>query len=290
MDFRCEDLPSQGVLLVPPGAAEYQGLLDDVRNRVDHPAAGAPPFPPPRIAAEDLALSAILLNRAAAPIALIQQVWTFEDAAGRASSAAIGNGINPSVLLPFGVPDRELRLYRYWHVILPGSKRLVTPAGEILGDNTDVRPPGPDEMWQGGVMGGRGGGGGRGHAPSVRVTLTLDGVLFADGAFAGPNRRGLWEQTVSTAEAYVDSANVARRLHDEGAPSDRILAAVESALGGHEFGSPPRAGSPPEGYRSWARGIIGNRVMGMRNNLGDDRAVYTILSWLDARVPNFRKL
>jgi len=69
----------------------------------------------------------------------------------------------------------------------------------MVGDNTDVRGPKPDEVWKGGCISGIGGGGYNPGLPIKSVTLILDGVFFLDGGFAGPNRSGLWEQVTKEA-------------------------------------------------------------------------------------------
>ena len=289
MDFRCEDLPQFGVALIPPAAPGYDAYYSDILRRLDQPTPGAPPGPRPLIPDEYRPLSPILVNRAAVGIALIQQVWTAELAGAARGTRSIGNGINPSVLLPFGIADSQLRRHAYWHVVLPGSKRLLLPTGQMLGDNSDVRPPAPDEMWVGGIISG-GTRSGYSQAAADRITVSLDGVFFADGSFAGPDRRGIWEQTIYSAEAYLETANLARRLHGDGVPADRIVAEVQAALGGPSMGPPPRPGWSPDQYRQWTRGIVAQRIAGTAKNLGDDRAVFVMMDWLDARVPAFRKL
>jgi hypothetical protein len=184
----------------PTFIARIQPLLADIQYRLDNPVTGSPQIPETmraRISDEDREVSAILLNRSRNGIAAIQQVWTFEEVNGRQHSSSIGSGSNPSLLLPFGIAEKSLKLYGYWHVILPGSKRYLNANGEQAGDNSDVRPPAADEVWRGGVVGARAGRGR--HQRSIhRVTLTLDGVFFVDGGFAGPNRKHLWEQVVHT--------------------------------------------------------------------------------------------
>src|SRR5262249_14184556 len=55
MEFRCEDLPQYGVVLVGPTVAEYNSLLADIRGRMEHPVAGSPPVLPkaPRLSEDD---------------------------------------------------------------------------------------------------------------------------------------------------------------------------------------------------------------------------------------------
>jgi hypothetical protein len=61
-----------------------------------------------------------------------------------------------NLLLPFELPSEMKAAMKYRWAILPGSKRYNTNAGEVIGDNTDVRPPSAGEIWQGGVVSGFG--------------------------------------------------------------------------------------------------------------------------------------
>jgi hypothetical protein len=99
------------------------------------------------------------------------------------------------------MPRRRARTI-YWQTVLPGSKRYLG-GGQMIVDDSDVRPPQGDDVWKGAVVGGYGSGGSHTQKPAQRVTLAMDGVFFADGQFAGPNRGMLWEQVVSQAEAVL---------------------------------------------------------------------------------------
>lgn len=296
MEFHCEDLPQYGVALVPPTSPEYDLLVADIQRRNDHPVEGSPPLPESmrgRIWEQDREASAILLNRGQTGIAAIQQVWTFQEASGRTYTSSIGGGSNPSVLLPFGIPERLLKLYGYWQVILPGSKRYLSARGEQVGDNSDVRPPGPDEVWTGGVMGGRGGGNSS-RGPMKEVTLTLDGVFFADGGFVGPNRKALWEQIVFSAEAHLRLTKIAREGHDNGVAPREILAEIETVTGPAAdrppIPLPPSGARTPDTYAKAALARLAWQIGMSRKGLGDERTVHMLMAWGDAHPPHYRKL
>jgi hypothetical protein len=213
----------------------------------------------PRILEQDRETSAILVNRSQHGIAAIQQLWTFEHENGRTSSILSG-GSTP-VLLPFGIREKLLALYRYWHVIFPGSKRYLTANGNPVGDNSDMRPPEPDEIWPGGIASGCAG---RGHSrgPLRKVTLTLDGVFFDDGGFAGPNREGLWDRTVLQADAHLRVAEIVRQRRDDGNSTEKIFAEIETVAGPMSAHPPPPPPPPPpagmrtpETYRASTRRI-----------------------------------
>jgi hypothetical protein len=85
-------------------------------------------------------------------IASVAYIWTFRRENGRTSTHSFSPGTNPSTLLPFGLDERFRAIYAFWHTVFPGSKRLMTSSGFLVGDNTDVRPPAGDELWQGGSV------------------------------------------------------------------------------------------------------------------------------------------
>ena len=293
MEFRCEDFPQFGVVLVPPSSPDYEGLLADIQRRLDQPSL---PGSTGRILEGERETSAILLNRSRHGIAEIQQIWTFEEANGRTYTSSIGGGANPSVLLPFGLPEKALKLYGYWHVILPGSKRYLSRNGQLVGNNSDVRPPEADEVWTGGGfgVGGAGGGARRSPGPLEKVTLTLDGVFFDDGGFAGANTKGLWEQTVVSAETHFQLAQIARKGHDDGETPQKILAEIETVTGppSDQLPPPPAPGAArtPEEYRESAQQRLAREIGAARRLQGDERAVYMILAWANQQVPHFHKL
>jgi hypothetical protein len=125
------------------------------------------------------------------------------------------------------------------------------------------------------------------------VTLTLDGVFFADGSFAGPNRYQLWEQVVSNADAHLEVARIAKQGHFEGRPPKDILADIEKLTGPGSDGAPvprPGPGVSAEDYRRSAFQWVGWVVSETRKTHGDERAIYMLSDWAYAPVPKFRKL
>ena len=241
---------------------------------------------------EDRPTSAILLNRSTKAIVGLQEVWRFETETGRSMLSAT------SVLLPFYRRDESaMKLYAYWNTILPGSKRYLGESG-MVGDNTDVRPPAHDEEWRGGMRIGRGGGGGGSSREPIRqVTLVIDGVVFVDGEFVGPDGGKMFEQTVADAEAHQIVARIAKDGQHRGLSPAEILAEIENTTGV----APDRPPRPPslrnsaathEEFRAAALQTIAYQF-GMRRRLpqasNDEQTVFAIFSWNDVVLPNFRK-
>ena len=283
MDYRCEDLPRYGVVLVPPSAPEYAALLADIRKRLANPVPGSPP--PVRDFEDPAAPAMVVCNRSQTAIATISWRWRFEPETGRPTGSSNITAGNPSLLEPFGLDDRMRKLYGYWHAILPGSKRGIR-GGTMFGDNTDVRPPRPDEFWTGGIAGG-GGGGTRALVPLKSVTLALDGVFFVDGGFAGPDTLRTFDRVAANVEAHLRVAGVAREGHNQGLTPGETFARIE-AVTGPDRGRVP---SPLPGSTEDFLQRIASQIGMMRRNGGDaDRVLYQVMAWGDIPLPKLHKL
>ena len=297
MSFVCEDLARHGVVLVPPSSHDYDMYLADIQRRVSTPVEGSPPFPEgfrPRIVPTERSESAILLNRSAKSIAGLQVVWRFETLTGRTFRHASGMLSPRSLLLPFNPRNESIaRLENYWHTIFPGSKRYLGESG-IVGDNTDVRPPTDDEKWRGGIVTGRGGGGGRSRDPIRQVTLVLDGVFFLDGEFVGPDREKMFEEIVAESEAHRAVAKIATDGKDHGLSAAEILAQIEQATGVPPD-TPPmpphlrNAAASHETFRAAALQAIASLLALQRRYSQAEQIVSAIIAWNDVVLPNFRK-
>lgn len=299
MALACEDLARYGVVLIPPPAAEYSELLADIEHRLRNRPPGAPPAPDQGHAA---GASAILVNRSSVAIASIAYIWTFRRENGRTSTHLFSPGTNPSALLPFGLDERYRAIHSFWHTIFPGSKRLMTSGGALAGDNTDIRSPAAHELWHGGFAGSGGRSSGRKEILES-VKLTLDGVFFADGGFAGSNQLGFWESTVSSAEAHLECAALAREARAQGTMPGDFFMQVQTLLGLTEIGltdtesiphhppPPPPSLRPDAGaIRQRERQIVAWRLLSMRRAM-DGRAIMARgEAWADAPVPRFHRL
>jgi hypothetical protein len=194
-------------------------------------------------------------------------------------------GTNPSVLLPYCLPERFRNQDAYWNTIFSFSKRVLTLEG-MFGDNTDVRPPAEDEVRRGGGIGFGRGGSPRTHEP---VALELDGVFFADGGFAGPNRYRGWEHVVAAREAYVRCARLAR----EAGSAHELRVQLERFTGYHGD-EPPRPGifpsASPEEIQRAERWSVGQTAIGMCKHMPGPEAMAAIAAWADVPAPALRRL
>jgi len=300
MSIVCEDLAQYGVVLIPPSAPEFDALVLNISNRLASRPRGGPPVDdePFAFGSEDnRKASALLLNQANRAIVSIAYIWHVRLAHrdGRVVTHSCLPGTNASVLLPFELNDRVKKFDYYWKTIFPGSKRLIQFGGQMLGDNTDVRPPEPGELWHGGFVSWGGGKECEGRKP---VKLTLDGIFFEDGGFAAPDRLGAWEQTVSAAEAYLEVAALAREAQRSGMPPADFFLRMRTLTGQPEEGrlpAPPPPGPSvgpcdPAPLRERERGMVGWRALQMRAHMSDETAIENIANWSDNLVPRFHKL
>lgn len=293
MALVCEDLARYGVVLVPPSAAEHLKLWRDIECRLQARPKGSPPS---GISEHDTSGSVILLNHAPVAIASIAYIWSFRGRNDRIEPHCFSPGKNPSVLLPFGLNDSSRKFTAFWDTIFPGSKCLMTADRYLLRDNTDVRAPAEDELSHGGFFSMGSGFSSDGINP---VRLTLDGVFFVDGGFAGQNQLAAWEQTVFAAEAYLACAALAREAHGDTRPAshffDRALQLTGQANQERMPVPPPPislGGSPrdPEPIRKCEQQWVGWKICKMRESMGDEKAMAEIEAWGDAPIPRFYKL
>ncbi len=292
MALACEDLAGYGVALIPPPEAEYFELLADIEHRRQNRPRGAPPVPDKDNTAS---ASAILVNRWPVAIASVAYIWTFRRENGRTSTHSFSPGTNPSVLLPFGLDERLRAIHAFWHTIFPGSKRLMTSDGSLLGDNTDVKSPAANELWHGGFSGFGGGRSGRNEVLEP-LKLTLDGVFFVDGGFAGPNQLGSWESTVSSAEAHLELAALTRGARSKGTSPDEFFMQIQTLVGLTDIDRiphhprPPGLAPDPDAIRQRERQMVAWNLFQMRKTQTDEAIMARVEAGADAPVPKFHRL
>ena len=204
MTFRCEDLREHGLILVPNTSPEYDPLLEDIQRRIENPPPGMPAnlqrMFVGSIDPERRSTSAILLNQSGKTIVSFEVAWRYEQEDGQVMT---GTRTCNDV-----IGQRPSNSMDYWNQILNGSKRYIGEDG-TAGDNSDVRPPAPEEVPKGG-----GAGSGRGTSRSVlgviSVTLALTGAFFCAGEFAGLESSTLWRRTSARVAAWREVGNLLR--------------------------------------------------------------------------------
>ena len=303
--FLCEDLAAHGVVLVPRPDRDFVRLLAEILQRPSQRPQGIAPVSESAFSRPNHEECAILVNRAEAAIASIAYVWSFRHLNGRVTTYSRLPGTQPTVLLPFtmvGLPDRFRKTHTYWNTVPPGSKRLLTAEGDLIGDNTDVSAPAEDEGWPGKggfVLSGR-----QRNIGAQPLKLTLDGIFFIDGRFAGPNQLGSWDHLVAARDTHLDCALQARNAGATQAAQADFFDQWQklSGLTGDEprrgpLFPPPRPPHPPrpggvhlEDLRRYQQESVARKVLMMRDRLGAAAALTAVAAWQDEPGPVPHKL
>ena len=276
MEYRGEDLPRYGV------RAAILSQIQRTSERYSPVAQSRRPTDP----------AIIVLNQSQSAIAALAWTWKFEPETGCSRGVSVSTaGGATSLLEPFGLDERQRKLYAYWNVILPGSKRLIRGT-RMLGDNTDVRPPEPDEVWpHSGFIGTSGSDGAPVGLKSV--ALILDSVFFVDGGFAGPDALGTFELVTAEVDAHVQVAKVARGGHDRGLTPAEIFARIKRVTRSERRFTPPRPPGPAGTKDLSAVGLrkLASQIALMRQHgSGEDQVIGLLMSWADTPLPNYRRL
>lgn len=172
----------------------------------------------------------------------------------------------------------------------------------MYGDNTDIQPPAPDEL-SANVAFGVGGGGSNNGEP---FKLTLDGVFFIDGGFAGPNQLGSWDHLVAAREAYLSASALARSALQTPALQADFFAHMNKLSGvdtDPQRNIPPALAPPPpppppparngpdrESILKYQQQTVAGTALRMRNAQGDAAAIRAIAAWQDVPSPEPHRL
>jgi hypothetical protein len=265
MTFRCEDLREHGLILVPNTSPEYDPLLEDIQRRIENPPPGMAPdlyrMWVGTVDAHKRETSAILLNQSGKTIVAMEVVWSNEQTDGRVITAT--RSWNDAV------GRRPSSRMDYWRHILSGSKRYIGE-GRLVGDNSDVRGPEPEEIPKGG---GSGSGGGRGQSrqPIVSVTLALTGVFFPGGEFAGSETSNIWQRAVARVGVWREIADLLRE--------DSGFERVETLTGTIAHIPPPR---DVRAHELWS---CAQTVARHRELFGDAGAIERLISYVTTELP-----
>ncbi|WP_321478297.1 hypothetical protein [uncultured Paludibaculum sp.] len=299
MELVLEDLPQHGLWLIGPSSPQYDQYLSEILHRREEGVgrgrvarAGRP------IDESQRAGSAILVNGSGKDIAAVALMWRYERDGPFSSSRVVSQGMHgcPSLLLPFGLVEQDRESLYYWLTIMAGSKRYVGP-GPLVGDNRDVHPAVP-----GGMMGEVAVGDHRGkHPPDWRelrsITLSLDGVFFADAEFVGPDRSGNWVRVTREAEVHRTTGRLVHEGLQSGDRPEDIFARVSAPdKDDLEPGAPPeqiygpRITMAEQSPRSYTRRDEARMLSMYRQHFGDEKTIERLASWHGAVLPDFRRL
>ena len=280
MELVIEDLGLDGIWLIGPNSRYFDQWLGEILDRTgDAPA---------HVDAAERPAAAILVNGSGKDIAAWTLIWRFEKTNGTSSHRTHSHGIAicPSLLLPFGLQESDLRTIHHRMTIMAGSKRYVG-GGRVVGDNRDVQMDGtpglPHERDRG-----------RRHPVDWRevrrATLSLDGVFFTDGEFLGPDEAGSWSRVTSEAAVHAETARMACDGIARGEPANVILDAICAAVA-DEPADQPKAGLRI-GLRNkfrYTRQDEARMVETYRRHTGDEETLARLAKWQGVALPEFRR-
>lgn len=182
VQFNTKDLPEQGVLIITPADSNFENIA------ADHFKSNAP---------ENLKPLSVFIKNSGSKLVLAYALsWEFNDKNGQVISTKAVGYSEPGVLMGNKIP-KDLK---HTTAIEPNGVRCFSRDSKI-----DVNE-GEANLGQNNM---------RASITSksklvedlsraTNVTVTLDGVLFDDGSFVGPNKSHFFEQMQAMLDAKVD--------------------------------------------------------------------------------------
>lgn len=292
----CRGLEEFGVRLFGAADPEFSPRVEAIRKCWQ--ARDIPPEPHPDVSfptEQQLAYSAVMVNDSDQPIvgytlqvqcALDQRICSTYTLTGESSAVFSFGGLCGGSLR-----DRRNERALFDNSIFPHSERLYYRNHKI-GDNSDVaiRPPREGCIISLGASDDQ-----RGEP----ISYVLDGVFFADGSFAGPDERGLWDQVVEHFRIRKELATVALAVQDASGSAAQIyealLAKAEPYIrAAEQWPLPPiRPEETPvaDHARAEARQRIGMSFLPAPLGFGTpEQAVSMVMRWTHSSPPVFRRL
>jgi hypothetical protein len=207
-DMRKKDLKSHGVLLIVPGETEFAGAVGI--------AVGAK--------SSDLSqslqsISVVLRNQSNQHIVGYALEWEFVDPSGK-SSFKHATFVQPASLSDKG-KSKQYKDIPSSITIAPTEARIVSPIGSFgvntatafLKDARVLRVADDINLLKG---------------KSSVVNVVLDGVLFEDGSFFGPDKRGFFESVVKMFDVTQRFHKELTSMFERGASEKEIVTWVAS--------------------------------------------------------------
>ncbi len=255
------DLTAHGGVLIPPGHAQFESAVSQAlgNHRSD-------------LATAVKNLSVVLQNNSRKTVIGYALRWTFKKLDGTVQTTGIA-WIEPRGLFD-GDKPKDARDLPGGTLIRPGHARLVSMFARLNADssnNLGVSAPMQEYMAQFNDM----------VDNSSDVTVTLDGLLFEDGTFAGPNEHHLFENFVESFVAVQDFYRHVMSLSDGGTPEPEIISWIKSQKV-DDLGSANAI--------DFDRGVAVNEFLNVMDRTGFASAMELVRSKLFARPPKFLKL
>jgi hypothetical protein len=120
------------------------------------------------------------------------------------------------------------------------------------------------------------------------ITVSLDGALFDDGTFVGPDSAGFFAEIKAQVDAKYDLLREIESGIQQGKSADEIFRHAEEALAGPDIELNPD--STTADHYNYNKKLYGQEILGIRTALGDKKAIERVRILLSRPWPELRKL
>jgi hypothetical protein len=286
MHINIKDLPEHGLKLIPPTDPSFRAMLSPLRRAKSDPLAEAL-----------MPYSVLLANEGRKAIVGYRLKWEMIGPDGVVTVRQAG-GANPEALMEEASLGAEHSSLNGGFAVKPNSTVFVSLAGSLGGDygsgisgysSGSTDPTALDDLRRTAK---------KKHLPSIEdavaadlqkyksMTISVDGVVFEDGTFVGPDTTGFF----ATVQSYV---NARRDLQQEIAFAvghnksvDEIFGYVEE-LANAPF--PNKKLSPADMYDVYKK-TLAQEMLQMRTASSPQQAVEFQLRQFRKKGPKLRKL
>ena len=120
------------------------------------------------------------------------------------------------------------------------------------------------------------------------ITVTLDGVLFDDGTFVGPDSTGLFDSVKAYTDARSDLLNAVSQALNNKTSYDQLFKAIETIANGPEVDI--TSSSTPVDHYNDAKKLFAEQILQMKRAYGDEKALRAVFAIHGRQRPKLKKL
>jgi hypothetical protein len=286
ININVKDLPEEGLKLVAPTDPSFEGRLSSIlKNK-------------PNALAEGLKLYSVLLeNKGNKVIVGYRLKWEMSKADGTVSVRQAG-GINMGALMDIWQPGSENPSQSGGFAIKPHAITFVSPAGSLSEDDSSM------------IMGYATGSTDRGTQDQIRqqagdnryaalistvkaelqqytsITISVDGVVFEDGGFVGPDTTGFFVSIQAYLNAKRDLLEEIDFAIKRNRGIDRIFSDIEEIANSE----PSERKLNQADLYTFYKKMQAKEVLRLRTAMSDQRAMEMLQQQYRKQWPRFKKL
>jgi hypothetical protein len=248
-------LPEHGVVIIAPAHPAYEELMSENLKKT------------PGIDVETFKRhSVFVVNNSGQSVAASIVKWELLQPDGRSVSHNRGHG-SALTVVSNGKPAQLME------DIIPNGNQLFSLIELSNNSNTRFRMGGGIDI-------------ARQISESVKVSVSVDGVLFVDGTFVGPDTTNYFERLKAEAEARIEvMAQIAQALSGDSEAMKRIELLADGKLDGTQSA----VGKGPSEYQ-FMKQRYAKPILASRKKLGDKAVLEGINAELSKPRVNLRKL